>query len=150
MNTLGLDVGAAVAPPAVDVVASSHAVQGFTTTELMVGRPAPVPVPRTPLETAGPVGYGATGTTVAVDLTTLTVRCWVRVLLSVVVSWVAPADAPADVACSKAPPGTLGAAGVLVASVTGQMVVYRLMISVVSWPSFAGQLVTVGAQDVMV
>jgi hypothetical protein len=53
---------------------------------------------------------------------------------------------PAD-DCWYTPPGTLG---VVVASVTGQTVVYKLMISVVTWPSFAGQLVTVGAQEVMV
>jgi len=35
-------------------------------------------------------------------------------------------------------------------SVTGQTVVYRLMISVVTEPILAGQLVTSGAQDVMV
>ena len=35
-------------------------------------------------------------------------------------------------------------------SVTGHTVVYRSMVSVVTCPSFAGQLVTVGAQDVMV
>lgn len=35
-------------------------------------------------------------------------------------------------------------------SVTGQTVVYRLMISVVTWPSLPGQFVTVGAQLVMV
>jgi hypothetical protein len=37
-----------------------------------------------------------------------------------------------------------------VASVTGHTVVYNEMISVVTWPSFAGQFVTVGAQDVIV
>jgi hypothetical protein len=37
-----------------------------------------------------------------------------------------------------------------VASVTGHTVVYNEIISVVTWPSFAGQFVTVGAQDVIV
>ncbi len=35
-------------------------------------------------------------------------------------------------------------------AVTGQMVVYRAMVSVVTEPTFAGQLVTVGAHDVTV
>jgi len=35
-------------------------------------------------------------------------------------------------------------------SVTGQIVVYRLMTSVVTEPIFPGQSVTSGAQDVMV
>ena len=35
-------------------------------------------------------------------------------------------------------------------AVTGQMVVYKDMTSVVTLPSFAGQLVTVGAHEVIV
>ena len=37
-----------------------------------------------------------------------------------------------------------------VSSVTGQTVVYILIISVVTWPSLEGQSVTLGAQDVIV
>lgn len=40
--------------------------------------------------------------------------------------------------------------GAEVASATGQTVVYKLITSVVTWPSFAGQFVTVGAQEVIV
>lgn len=43
-----------------------------------------------------------------------------------------------------------GAAGVELAPVTGQTVVYRAIVSVVTEPSFAGQLVTSGAHDVTV
>lgn len=139
VNALGLGVGVAVTPPAADVTSWPKVLgQG------VLGSPVPVPIP--PLE-AGPLGYGAigVGTTVAVDLTILIVRYWVRVLLRVVVKGL-DSDAAAD-DCSKAPPGTAGA---LVASVTRQTVVYKLLISVVTWPSFAGQLVTVGAQDVIV
>lgn len=68
------------------------------------------------------------------------------VLLIVVVEYV-DSTTPADEDCSNTPPGTLG---VVVASATGQTVVYKLMTSVVTWPSLAGQLVTVGAQDVIV
>ena len=75
-------------------------------------------------------------------------RYVVSVLLIVVVSWPElDAETPADGDCSNAPPGMLG---VVVASATGQTVVYKLMTSVVTWPSLAGQLVTVGAQDVIV
>ena len=43
------------------------------------------------------------------------------------------------------------AAGVTVfAAVTGQTVVYSEITSVVTWPSFAGQFVTVAAQEVTV
>jgi hypothetical protein len=114
-------------------------------------------VPTTPPDDAGPVGYGATGvgTTVAVDLTSLTVRYCVTVLLIVVVDTL-DSSAPAD--CWYPAPGIAGAAGVYVASAvgedvasaTGQTVVYKLITSVVTWPSLAGQLVTVGAQEVIV
>jgi hypothetical protein len=43
----------------------------------------------------------------------------------------------------------VGAVTALLAE-AGQTVVYKLMISVVTEPSLAGQLVTVGAQDVIV
>ena len=39
--------------------------------------------------------------------------------------------------------------GVLIAAM-GQTVVYSATVSVVTWPSLAGQLVTVGAQEVTV
>ena len=35
-------------------------------------------------------------------------------------------------------------------AVTGQIVVYNLIVSVVTWPTFAGQFVTVAAQLVIV
>jgi hypothetical protein len=70
----------------------------------------------------------------------------VNVLLIVVVEYV-DSGALADGDCWCTPPGALG---VVVASATGQTVVYRLMISVVTEPILAGQLVTVGAQDVIV
>jgi len=44
----------------------------------------------------------------------------------------------------------VGAAPPVSVAVTGHTVVYRLMTSVVTEPSLAGQLVTVGAQDVTV
>ena len=56
---------------------------------------------------------------------------------------VVDSEAPADDSSCTTP-------GVAVASATGQTVVYRLMISVVTEPILAGQLVTVGAQDVIV
>jgi hypothetical protein len=74
----------------------------------------------------------------------------VRVLLTVVVTDSdSPADseALADDTCWYTLPGRLA---VVVASVTGQTVVYKLMTSVVTWPIRAGQFVTVGAQDVIV
>jgi len=84
VNVLG--VGVALTPPAADVSPLATVLgEGLMNTKLTLGNP--VPVPTTPPEDAGPVGYGAEGigTTVAVDLTTFTVRYWVNVLLIVVV-----------------------------------------------------------------
>ena len=78
-------------------------------------------------------------------LISLSVTYVVYVLLSVVVE-VEDSDTTAD---DMGPPGETGA-GDEVASATGHTVVYRLITSVVTEPSFAGQLVTVGAQDVIV
>jgi hypothetical protein len=73
LNVLGLGVALVVTPPAADVTCSPAVLgDGFTITKLMLG--SPVPVPMTPLDLAGPVGYIGVGTTVAVDLTTLIVR----------------------------------------------------------------------------
>lgn len=46
--------------------------------------------------------------------------------------------------------GMIGYAGCVPCGVYGQTVVYKLTISVVTCPNFAGQLVTVGAQLVIV
>jgi hypothetical protein len=54
---------------------------------------------------------------------------------------------------SPSPPGRLvcdGAAGCVSAAVTGQMVVYKEMTSVVTLPILAGQSVTVAAHEVTV
>ncbi len=110
---------------------------------------------------AGPVGYGAAldggrGTIVAVDLTSLMVLYWVVVLLIMVVEWsYSPPGREEDGTAAPVNAGVSArvfGVGVLVASaaVTGHTVVYSLTISVVTWPSFDGQSVTEGAQDVMV
>lgn len=91
-----------------------------------------------------PFGNWGVGITVAVLLMSMSVEYVVSVLWSVVVE-VADTDSPAEVA------GAAGAVGAEVAaSATGHTVVYKLMISVVTEPSRAGQLVTVGGQDVIV
>jgi hypothetical protein len=70
-----------------------------------------------------------------------TVMYVVNVLLNVLVLY------------SLAPPGRLVGdreGGLCVVAVTGQMVVYTGTTSVVTLPSFPGQLVTVGAHEVTV
>jgi hypothetical protein len=131
---------------------------------------APVPVPTIPLLDAPlalPVWYGVptgVGMTVRVDDTILTVTYEVTVEESVVVG-----PAPVDSTYSALPEGddvgnefrvyVASPAGTEVgydsgadvaSAATGQYVVYRLMISVVTDPIFAGQSVTDAAQDVMV
>jgi len=100
------------------------------------------------------------GTTGDVDCATLTVTYVVKVLLRVV--WdvgpeagteIPPTELMDDGAYETLPKNPLDTGvGVALpsAAVTGQMVVYRLMTSVVTWPILAGQSVTVGAQEVTV
>jgi hypothetical protein len=75
VKLLGLAVALVVAPPAAEVASPAAELGiGETNTKLTLG--SPVTDPTAPLDEADPVGYGATGigATVAVDLTTLTVR----------------------------------------------------------------------------
>jgi len=67
----------------------------------------------------------------------------VNVLLSVVNVLLDTKSSAAELLCSKTPPGALIVA-------TGQTVVYKEIISVVTDPNKAGQLVIVGAQLVIV
>ena len=81
------------------------------------------------------------------------------------VTWTRPDDVVFDPPTETVPTdvGVLGAAGaevmvlrpaaldmLIAGAETGQTVVERTMVSVVTWPILAGQFVTVGAQDVMV
>lgn len=144
-------------------------------TAVAIAFPLPTAVPMAfPPPTAGPVGYSGVGITVTVLFTIFTVTYVVSVLLFV--TWLMlgaelitpPGRLVGAGAELISPPGRLVGAGAELipplgklvgagpevgdplASVTGQTVVYRLITSVVTLPSLAGQSVTVGAHEVTV